>query len=75
MTPKKGLTAQLQSALFDRRRNADRRVLDEGPPPGMVERRIQAERRGLEVEEIKDLVIDDHQPTESNDTSQRASEQ
>ena len=72
---KKGLTTQLQSALFDRRRNADRRVLDEGPPPGMVERRIQAERRGLEVEEIKDLVIDDHQPTESNDTSQRASEQ
>lgn len=73
--PKKGLTTQLQSALFDRRRNADRRVLDEGPPPGMVERRIQAERRGLEVEEIKDLVIDDHQPTESNDTSQHASEQ
>ena len=74
MTPKKGMTKQLQSALFDRRRDADRRVLDEGPPPGMVERRIQAERRGLEVEEINDLVIDGHPSTGSDEAAVRASE-
>ena len=74
MTPKKGLTTQLQSALFDRRRDADRRVLDEGPPPGMVERRIQAERRGLEVEEIKDIAIDGCSSSEPDETTVRASE-
>ena len=74
MTPKKGLTAQLQSALFDRRRNSDRRVLDEGPPPGMVERRIQAERRGLEFEETRDAATDGPRSSESDEAIVRASE-
>ncbi|MFT3963218.1 hypothetical protein [Propionivibrio sp.] len=26
--------------------------MDEGPPPGQAERRIHAERRGFEVEEL-----------------------
>ena len=43
---------QPQSALYDRRRFPDRRVMDEGPPPGQAERRIHAERRRFEVEEL-----------------------
>lgn len=42
----------LQSTSHDRRRFPDRRVMDEGPPPGQAERRIHAERRGFEVEEL-----------------------
>lgn len=38
--------------FHDRRRFQDRRVMDEGPPPGLSERRIHPERRGLEVEEL-----------------------
>lgn len=41
-----------QSVTQDRRRFPDRRVLDEGPPPGVPERRVQAERRGFAVEEL-----------------------
>lgn len=40
------------SVFQERRRFPDRRIMDEGPPPGMAERRIQPERRGLAVEEL-----------------------
>ena len=39
--------------LSDRRRLSDRRMLDEGPPPGVQERRMRVERRGLNVEELE----------------------
>lgn len=41
------------SPFFDDRRSLpERRVLDEGPPPGLLERRIHPERRGFKVEEL-----------------------
>jgi putative transposase len=49
---KRGCVMADSAILFDRRLFPDRRLLDEGPPPGIQERRIQAERRGLHVEEL-----------------------
>ena len=39
-------------AGYDYRRFSERRVLDEGPPQGISERRARAERRGFEVVEL-----------------------
>jgi hypothetical protein len=43
---------RILSIKQDHRRFPERRVLDEGPPPGRQERRIHAERRGFEVVEL-----------------------
>jgi hypothetical protein len=39
--------------LDDRRRFEDRRLMDEGPPPGETERRMRPERRSFEVEKLQ----------------------
>jgi hypothetical protein len=41
-----------QSALYDRRRSSDRRVLDDPTSLELDDRRIRAERRGFEVVEL-----------------------
>ena len=43
---------QFQSISRDRRRFPERRFVEEGPPPGVSERRVRAERRGFEVIEL-----------------------
>jgi hypothetical protein len=43
---------RLLPASRDRRHFTDRRAMDKGPIPWMLERRIRAERRGFSVKEL-----------------------
>jgi hypothetical protein len=43
---------QFQPVSRDRRCFPERRFVEKGPPPGVSERRVRAERRGFEVIEL-----------------------